>query len=668
MRYALAAVILLCILPDAAILEARDEELLRPTPISRGVTANAYFYWRYDHDPELDFLAAAYGGAWRAAVESGLLTEMVHAAAAVPKSFNFIPDSLPGELEAILQDIQAVEKDGQKGALSRRLGEAITKLEWEALFCDEVVVGVHSEYHWSCLVVLARMNPDKAEKFYTQLEEVLLAAAEASPHLHQRPWSHGPARGVTLHFEDPLVPFQPTFGLAGDTFLFATHRSALETSTDLIFDENGGGDAGAQALVESERFRSAFEALPKAECGLVYMEPLKIFEVFMALDDTDGLFLYYGEDLIRPNDLAAKLTYRYMDLVSCIAYVEHAEEGRRISESNTYLSRGWKDSPLAKANKDVGHIEAFQNWIPRRVSSFSLSQSTNYQETAQVFHDLLIDIHPTLFPQFFALWRDFEEEIDFRFGPDGLFLINGKVLFMTFPAKSSSPLLLEEFLDLFELKDPVRARESLEHNADRLFGFLNQWLAARTGEGGDAQGMQKVLDFVRSLSLRFDLEKLDSEEMPYARKLTLSLFPTVPLVFGIRKGFFFIASSEDVMREYFDFLDSGGPTILDRPEFTALSLDPPPKLHKIAFSDRRFEHARSLSVLSLLTPFSSLIDSDDPWAEALMKFIDLIPLAKDVAQHLDFMQYEASFMSLDEERGIYRWRTVTTFNEAGLPR
>jgi len=655
------------------VTKTQDQSTL--TKIHRGIPSDVFLYWRFINDPELPFLGSRYASICEQFVNSNIFADIWSFIRTTSFSRIF-PIPLFDEIQLIAEEIKS---NGGPEALQEfidKLRLQLAGFDWDSLFMDEFVLGVADILYWNNVTAISRLSEERASFNYAVLKNLLETAADATTLLDKKNWDIGPFKGMTLSFKNPNITFAPTIALAENILIISLNFTEVLTTINLISEVVTYSISASEdqtdssplpqlvkesvSLVESRKYRNIFEDLPVANNTVLYCNSSKMFN--MIFESEDLIMNHYITGNLKEEERALysilKSALNTIAIVTGIGFVGHSHDNTQVGDTVVVLAQGWKKHPLFECSQELGFIEGFHEQIPENALSFSVS-NLPYQGTFTQVREMLETLGSHLFSNLFSLLDDFQDKIDFHISEDFLSLLDNRAISISLPAVDPSSLIKPDMILLLQLKDTRKAQNTLEYQINRLLEFLNDPF----DKNENVDKPNPVVELLKKLNIRFSCTPFETDHVEFGRKISVSLLPMIELVFGIYNEYLFLATSENILNSYCAFIEENGPNINANPAFSSLNLDPPKAIDGVSFMDTRDNQSSILNLISVFPTVLNMVSQDSSYSSKLSEIIAIAIQINTITSTMHYRQYQASYSSLDAERGCCRIHTVTSFDQ-----
>lgn len=606
---------------------ATDENDL--PPIRRGIPSDSYMFMSFMHNPERDFLDPCWERVITAFEQSGIVDEVFR----------------------IIEEAAGKEDARNARKIIDEYWNLIAAVDWLAFVSDEIVYGIEAGYPNHHHTVLVRMKPEIAAANFTALKTLFEKLASLDKSLETLEWTHTPAQALTLEVDDPRRPVSPTIALAGPVIVFSTCRSRVTTALDLVF----AGETDTMPLVETEDFRKAFAMLPPGRDSIFYIEPETIFTSFDGVAEMEKVTVDIGPDRSSPN----KILHLIDDFVITekqVAVSAWTSGKKSYEETVAIYKDGWQDHPLAFMSKGRKGIENFGTFVPMNALSFSISEGAEPALFYDVAEEAFRTIAPQTAQQILPLWEMIQQQIGFHLKKDLLQPFDGSYVSVSFPAIRPSQFSSSDSVLMLGLEDAEPLEATLEH----WIGLAESLLAAARDPDAELH-RHPVAQALSRINVGIQFVPVEIAGLREGRRLFLSVFPFVQPVFGFHDDYFVLASSEAGLRDYLEFLQGDHPSIIDRKDFKAIGLEIPDRVASIGFEDLDSTIDGISQFLGMASMFVMMIPEEDEEARIVKRIFGLGSYLAGVLDAIDFLGYELSYSTFDEEAGIARTIKVVTY-------
>ncbi|MFH1418830.1 MAG: hypothetical protein ABII12_11175 [Planctomycetota bacterium] len=368
----LAACLLSVGLTAASALAETD---LSRFPLARAVPADVFIAVAAKDNPELDFLDAY----WQEVIEEfnrqGILDDV----------WGLITANVPDD------DLDEVEE------IHDKFSELLSNVEWGALFEKEMIYAgrfstsfeMGSPYEG---ILIGRLTKKQAAKNYKSLTAILEELAKlinAKAGEGEFVLNQTKIGGVQFTMLGPQkMPQLVGVGQVDDLLIISLfNRTLAQESIGLL-----RGESDVTRLIETKRFKKAFETLPAAENSLVFFDISKMFDAIqgmikMVLSKVSDEKLADAnaaapEDVDKGEIILRMITQLIEDIsiVDYLASVEWTDGYRVFSETLTVLKPDGKSKPLYAVLKGGSPVDKFERFVPKEATDFSVGTGISFVE------------------------------------------------------------------------------------------------------------------------------------------------------------------------------------------------------------------------------------------------------------------------------------------------
>lgn len=525
-------------------------------PLIKAIPDNAFISVAARSNPEQKFVEEHFAKVSEAFSDSGIMSDI----------WEIIADNLEEEQLDRLEE------------LNKKFGKLCKDVEWSRLFEEEFVfygrfTSVVDRFVTFEGAMVGRMKSSGAESNQKALKALLaeivkLIQQEGGEGLVQsREWKAGDASVLTIY-----PPNMDKFGfhLAAfkDLIFFAIGTEAV--IRDPVGLLSGGDKKGVSS---TERFTTAFKALPPAEDVVVFWDVARMMDGIDSIlsavskgmgapagekpqgekpkkpdseDDETG-----DEDAGMADPQGAAVLGALSALVKDVNIFDYVAEvgwtdGRRVfSESITRLKPSAKSSPLYKVIASSKAVSKFDRFIPKDTTDFSVSSGLSLVEAYRYVVNFVEKRIPDGKEAIEEMTKTLKREVNLDLEKD---------VFALFDGQTASVTIGDEFAMLFKVTDEKKTMAQVDRLLDAIQGAMGQ---------GQGLSLSKV-------KVKGDKEKFRSISHP----MMMMMGGLEPPVFGCSEGHLILASSADVVTEVLETADGTKPSIRESKRFKEEAIVP----------------------------------------------------------------------------------------------
>lgn len=430
-------------------------------------------------------------------------------------------------------------------------------------------------------VLLSRMDKDAARKNYEGLKAILDEIRSRAPDALELQ-STKPHNAVltTLRLSGEDSALKITAGYRDDVVILALGDDLINDCLALLTDKSE-----KKRLVESTRYRKAFEGLPEAKDGLEFFDGTRLFT---------PLKKGFGDirkELVESGDKDGAAALRCaIELIDAFAIVDHSastsrtENMRTFSDERVVLTAEAKSSIAYRALVRDEGIDKFDKYIPVEANSFSVTQGVAWRELYSWARDFFRKNVPEgdeVVERFDAI----QTAMGFDLDRDLFAWMAGPSI--SFEMKSSNPLMGSESVTMMAVSDPNLARDKIHGVLDRINAHAGRTLGAMGAMGGMGRGNAETSLIVSSPT------KIAGKSGFYTIQIQLPMLQMMggqfEPVWGVCDGYFFFATSKRMVEKCLETASGKQESIRTAKRFKDEGLmpktEPGQRLTEISFTD-----------------------------------------------------------------------------------
>ncbi len=418
--------------------------------LARAVPSDVFITVAARTNPEREFLDDYWAEVCAAFSESGIVDDVLDLVT------DQIPDEDLEEIESVLDQFSDLVKAVKWGEL----------FEKEFLYCgrfEPTQIGKGSPYEG---IVMGRSDDKSAASNYKALKAILeqvvklIEEEDEGAVAVEETQIHGAtvARLVPRSFPASVI----SIGYRDDVVFVSLFGDRLVRECTGLLE----GKAKGEALIETNRFKTAFKDLPEAEDSLVFFDIRAMMDGFGSMVKAIA-----GESQEDPNAapwlaMVSKLL-RDLTIAEYCATVEWTEGYRAFSDTSTILTRDATESGLYKALVNGKSVSDFDRFVPKEATSFSCSVGI---EWTALYRYILTFVRKNVpeSEEGLADWADLQKDWDLDIEKDILGLLDGP--YLTYGAG-------KDWVMMLKVTDEDKARSQVQ----RLIGRINESLGQQGG-------------------------------------------------------------------------------------------------------------------------------------------------------------------------------------------
>lgn len=494
-------------------------------------------------------------------------------------------------------------------------------------------------------VFLAMPAEDQVSKGFDGLSAILKELTTLAPPDTFVLNTEGEGETVThkLSIPNSMPPMSLTLARHKDVLVMGVGATLVEQSLALL---SGQTEAGAGALLASERFQKAFKRLPAPKDSLYFIDAGKVmsqmreFAKMAAQMMPPGTQPAEGETPVSPLAFLPKVVDE-LDLWDQIAGVASTDGMQTTSEQIKVLREDAKSRPMFKVVYGNGPVKDPLKFVPQDATAVSVGSGLDFA----ALYKLALDFITREVPQgkdLVAQWNAQQEEFQFNVEEKLLSWLVGNYVSFT-SARSSA--YVSEWVFILGVRDEAKANAAL---AD-LLTRLNDMLVPQSGGVEDAA--IEGADGFKRIMLPAMLAMLPGLGKP---------------VLGIKDGHLFVANSPEAVKAALATGAGQGENFSKSERFQKEGLPLGKDVTAFAFKDLTKlgdELAQSFAMVGIMQMMMPPEAAKDPAVVTLLSVINKIGR---VAKTLDFYRSSCSMTTFDGKASLTK--EVTNYQEPPKPK
>lgn len=447
-----------------------------------------------------------------------------------------------GAIEEVWSLISGGLSAGDRVAANRtraRIEKLLSGVDWGGLMRQEWAAFGRIHFpKFGDFVLLSRMDKDGAKKNYDGLKAILEEIRSRAPDALELQ-STKPQNAVltTLRLSGEDSALKLTAGYRDDIVIVALGDDLLNDCLALLADKSE-----KPRLVESSRYRKAFEGLPEARDGLEYFDGVRLFTPLKK-----G-FSDIRKELLESSDNEGAAALRAaIELIDAFAIVDHSASTTRtegmctFSDERVMLTADAKKSSAYRILVREDGIENFDKYIPTEARSFNVSQGVAWRELYSWCRDFFRKNVPEgeeVVERFDAL----QAELGFDVDRDLFAWLSGPSI--SFEVKTSNPLMGSEWVSMFAVSDMDLARDKIRAALDKINAKAGRAMGAMGGMGGGNAETSLIVSTPTKIAGKSGFHTIQLQ-LPMMMMMGGEFEP----VWGVCDGYFFVGTSKRIVEK-----------------------------------------------------------------------------------------------------------------------
>lgn len=607
-RHSVVAGFFTCLFLVPGLFSPLQEQPLEEDNLARAVPSDNFLCYRSKPNPERDVLLRHYGETLEVLKNCGFIEE-VHA--------------------AILQLIPEENREYACGLMDRFL-KVFWMIDWIELARHEVVWAEGMPQGLVNVIVLVRSDPGCATKTFNAFRELLAGLTFISDELQleSNRYRGADITSLTTIREEPLhLSVFRKGDVLGGSFPF---RAQLLESLDQL-----EGSGSSVPLIATERYTRAMEGLPPGKDLVGYFDIGKMLGLIGTRFDTVYSSLSQKEAERIPILLLSSLVEE-LDLFDYVVESQSTTGDTVFNTTKLQLKRGASRKRLFAPLFNRRPVEHFERFVPADAVAFSVSSGVDLLP----LYDSVVELVSEQIPGaegLLAHWTAVQREAGIDVREDLLAWLEGGVLSVERPASRPTPFMKTGRVILLRLR---------EEGAGRVLE-------------GVAKGLEGVGTLLQRLGMQLTVKEIERQGLQGGKECALSVLPFYKIFIGVH-GDFLVAGwpTQDVLA-YIDFLEKGGPNVLDTDLFDSLGLRPPSSLYSISYQNLEGKLEGVKAVLAGFSMASMAFPSESPESRFIKRCIGAFPRLLPVFDTFDYADFELTIRELDLAEGTIITQSVT---------
>lgn len=419
-----AILLTLLIAPFTQPMTARADTDFSNFSLSRAAPADAFITVAARGNAERKFLTEYWGDVSQAFWDSGIVTDV----------WDLIIESVPDE------DLAEVEE------IKRKFGTLCEQIGWGEIFEKEMLysarfssLGPQVPFFYEGMLLGRCRNTEIAAKNYNAIKSLLselsklIEAKAGESILNLTTDERDDGLTVTKCTVVPAPFIEINLAVKKDMLLitFGSPKVFADTIQNLSDSKE------AKRIVDTPRFKAAFEALPPAEDTVVFFDADRMIGMFRNLANMmeRQAAPAAGSDAPPSEEQQVgkimSIVLKDISIIDYSATVEWTDGHRVFSDTRTTMHDGAKSSGLYGVLKTDQSIEEFAQFLPKEATSFNVSTGLN----VSALYDYVIDFVEKNIPdgkQAITAWNDMQKnELKMNIKQDVLGLFEGSSVSVT---------------------------------------------------------------------------------------------------------------------------------------------------------------------------------------------------------------------------------------------
>jgi hypothetical protein len=588
--------------------------------LGKAVPEDVFVYAHFAHNPERDAINKKWSELWQAVADARFQDD-VH---------QMIGQAVTDPLEK--ENFEAFWK---------KFGALLDGIEWSKLVSQEVVVAARLGDPLFEFVILMRGDADTTEANATGLKNVVQSLVDLSE--GELTLTESKLHGASVATVDLPLPPQFSFRIQlarqGDVISVGASRELLGQCLGRL-----AGQGETKGLIESSRYKTALDKLPKAEDSVIFLDAESLFGGIRKMVDMAAA--ESGED---PDAKAVIATvHKAIDLLAIIDYA--AATGTTDTAQTTMhqiaqLKPGAAASPLGKVLSGQKPFEKFDQYVPKEAGSFFTWSGID--PTAG--YNLILDFVKHSVPDgadLITQWNDMQTESGFNVQAELFDWISGQMVVVSLPAAVPTPFSPDDSVLFVRVKDRAKARAQLERAIDKL-----QAMSA------ERQMMLMIADA--------NVPGAEGFKSVTHPMLAMMLNPVI----GVHGNEIVVGTSAQAIATCLATAEGKHPSIAENPRFGREGLAPKIPVYSVAFTDLSklgTQIATGLGGANMGLGMAAAGAGQDPAAQAMLGGLTkMIAKIMPILAKLNFLSSSANVTVFDGQ--AWHTRAVTSYNLDAAP-
>jgi hypothetical protein len=597
---------------------------LRPAPaaaaeaiadLRRAIPADAYLFVYSKHNPERDFQRAYFEDIWKTAQETQVVDRLIK-----------IVTSRVGEEELA----------AAKGALDE-LRTAAEPIDFEAIvnakeFAYAQEMGQMTANH----LFLMRLDADAAASWKTGMTNLFKLAEKHSEGNLTVETRGGEAGGLTVLELPQQVPFRPCVAVVDDVALFSTSEDLAQKCLALTRGEEG------QTKFDDPRLQSALSQLPEPEDALVFYDQRQQLRQLQSMMSFIRSQVGDEEEAKRIFDVIETALDDVM-ILDYEASVQYTEGNQNRSAALGKLAPGAQDKVLAKVFGSGQPFEAWQSWVPKDATAYSLSTGANLHPLYEWAMDMLRERFPESQAHLdeFASWQ---EAHDFHIDRDLLQSFSGESVSITLPPAEGAGG-----------GQSVSALRCT--NPDRIRALLHRLMDLAT-----------EVPFLQAQQLKLT-EAAGLEGFEELSCVMLNGFGVKPVI-GFHDGWMIVGSNAAAVKTVLATRAGDAPSVADSEAFEQFQLPVEGPVYSISYANLAEGTRNAAAMINQVSAFAPMAigmagaQADPEAIQVIQELVGLLPDVSKIVAKFDFYEAKLSVTQEGPEADTYLRRSVVLVRPA----
>lgn len=636
----------------AAAMPARAAELF---PLSKAAPADVYICTAWRHNPEREFLDKAWGEVFAAFHKSGVVEEVWK----------------------LVTEADESEDHAETKALAEKMTKLFRGVDWCGMLGREGVIFGRMGFPAPDYVLMSRGTKESVAKNYAGLSALLAELKKrAGDEITIDEREIGGATVRTLGINGAPISFN--VGYTQDVLFLSMGEKLMRESLRLL-----KGETTTVALVNTPRFKKAFEGLEPAEDSIVFFDGANLFASLRKMLDSVGAEMkkhepadaeHEGQRPAAWLDMARALIDD-MAVIDYVATTTHTDGMRVFNDTRTMMTADAKKCGAYPLFAERRSIDPFEKYIPTDAVSFEVSQGVNLRAAYQWGRAFVTTKVPKGKEMLDEHFDPMLEKIGLNVERDILSWIGGPSI--TVEMKSSNPMMGSEVAWMKKVTDEDVARKKVRAGIDTIGEKLGELMSGGMGGMGGGmrprakQGGNGEAPMISSKPISIAGKK-GFYEIRVQHPMLMMMMAQFAPVWGVCDGYLWVGSSKSAVAHCMETASGERENIRKNKRFAAEAILPSKgegTLTAVSFTDQSMT-AENLQqalgavgmALGMATQFNPAInDMPQPAAKIFKAVPGIMMKLGPVAGKLNFFQSTSSCETFDGH--ATRVRTVQNYRK-----